>query len=969
MFWEHSRITPVCLANRPPSPAWAMTSKQRKREARKLAEAAKPAPPAYFGLFNPTATSDDPEWDIFSESTGILQRLQQLQLLHRESDLLDLLHGCLMGPALDWFKNQPGFTSLHEFGIALTSAFPPKQNDSSSRSILAPKSRCEISENSAESDWAVPTAPPASFAPQKQQKMDRCQWCQLHYEIWDSHRLQYPSCAARNKQAYESALQFLEGHASEVIKKSAVSTPPDPQEQHELKSTPELQDIGIFDPTLTYEDRRFSEATDFLQHLQQCQYQYRESDLLFLLPSCLYGPAFDIWFDKQTTMESASLNEWIETLRVDFAAAAFAKPKVHYSTITCMRCDSSFNSKEKLREHVREQHAKKSVNSSSLLNNTAKSICKTMEKSAVTDLPAPPALQESNTSAATLKQIPESTMTSGTVTSPQDSHLTFSAPETVPESVENESNQYSSVSLFPFSQTFEPEHQQSYVQEPPGSWSSLTNLTPKLVCETEEKPAAIEASALQAPLISQKSPILPLVFKRSCPTCRIDVSSVQEHYLESPSCHEALRNRIEHQLALHAYQPKQEAQKQAEDSHLSVYAVNSVCEIEETSSTPHKFLAPKPMSESAIAPRTVTLLERPNLSFPTPGTMSKSTERSATCRRCNKIFNSNNKLHEHIRQNHARKPVKSSDLRVSAPELTYKPIEKPASICPPALLAPQKSPTPPATPRSQISWFSINSEPVAAPTRSDLPIATYKISPKPLESAVASCPLTPPTSPSQAPVRKHQKPHNEPYLTLDDLNRMFHGKPRPFGLRQHHNRRSSPQDFGFRQSSQPCSSTPKKPCLTMHNLGRMFDGKSRRKGLFQSQNHESSQASSGQMQITAYFKPTANQKPPINQTSKGSKPKTSKQHMPAESIRTAFSRSLPEKLADLPYKLPDISCHLKPSNPNKAAEAVSFISILLRLLPAFLLALAFVSAISAARMGCISAYQQAISALAVPILN
>ncbi|KAG7008182.1 hypothetical protein G7Y79_00006g018020 [Physcia stellaris] len=952
-----------------------MTPKQQKREARKRVEDAKPAPPAYFGLFNPTAIDDDPEWDIFSKSTGILQRLQQLQLLHRESDLLDLLHGCLMGPALDWFKSQPKFTSLHDFGIALAKAFPPS----------------EPAKN--------------STAPQEQQEFegstsDRCQWCHLAYETWESHRLQYPSCDAQNQQAYESALQFLEGHASEIIEKSAISTPSGPQKQQGLKPTPELQDIGIFDPTLTCEDRRFDEATDFLQHLQQCQHQYRESDLLSLLPSCLYGPAFDIWFNKQTIMESASLSEWVEALRVDFANAPFAKVKT--SKVTCMRCDSSFNSKDKLRNHVRNQHAKKPASNSDLMINTAKSACEAVEKSAVICLLDSPALQESLAFPATpRKHVSESEVAFEAIISPASSVLPIATASNALQSMENEPIQCSSAS-WTSTTPLESEDQEILVRKPATSsqipesastsepvtsseCSSLSSLTLEYIPESTESASiqrSFDSPELQAPTATPKQIFESALTSRAVTSSRVShlpfsaldivsepVENMSTQCSTAVTCQSASLTSqkpstpFKHQLARHAYQPKQEAQKQAEDSHLSVYAVNSVCEIEETSSTLHKFLAPKPMSESAIAPRTVTLLERSNLSFPTFETMSKSTERSTTCRRCNQIFNSNNKLHEHIREHHARKPVKSLNPRVPTPELTYKTIEKPAGIRPPAPLTPQKPPTPPATPRSQISWFSINSEPVAAPTRSGLPIAPYKISPKPLESAVASCPLTPPTSPSQAPVRKHQMPHNEPYLTMDDLGRMFHGKPSPFGLRQHHNRRPSPQGFGPRQSSQPCSSTPKKPYLTMHNLGRMFDGKSRRKDLFQSQNHESSQASSGQMQITAYFKPTANQKPPINQTSKGSKPKTSRQHMPAESIRTAFSRSLPEKLADLPYKLPDVSCHLKPSNPNKAAEAVSFISILLRLLPAFLLALAFVSAMSAARMGCISAYQQAISAI------
>ena len=840
-------------------------------ESALTASPASPTPPAFFGLFDPELTQDDPESELFCEATGILRQLRQLQHQHRESDLLDLLHDCLWGPALDWFENQPKFISLHDFDIALTKAFPPKES-------------------------AMNQTPPlnSSDSPTSQEEQE------LNISPEDLKAIKKP--------------------------------------------TPTLQDIGIFDPTLTCEDRQFSESAKFLHHLQQCQRLYRESDLLMLLPTCLWGPAFDIWFDRQTTMESTSLSEWIDTLRVDFANAPFAKVKT--PKMICMRCNSSFNSKDKLREHVREQHAKKPVESSFLPVDTPKPIYETMEKSAVTDLLAPSVPQEPDTSTATPKQKSESPKAFEAVTSSESSHLQSDAPENVPESVENTSTQCSPISSGPPPpQTFESERQGFCVQEPPEFCSSLTSRTPNLVCETLEKSAI--ASPPPAPLTTspeqisenqaQKPSIVssPLLNDAAKSVCETQKSSALEHYLESPSCSEALRHRLEQQLARRAHQREQEAQKQAEvekaisqlahDSNLSINAINLVCEIEETSFAAHK---------------------------------SESTKRSSTCRRCNQTFNSNNKLHEHIRQHHARKPVKSPDLRAPTLKSACKIAEKPAVACSPAPLTPHKPSTPPATPRNSNVWFSTTSEPVTAPTGSDLPIAPYKISPKPMESAVANCPLTPPPTPPHSPVRKHQESHIEkPYLAANDLSRMFAGKSRPFGLRQHHNRRPSQQGSGIRQSRSV------KPHLTIENLFEMFDGKSRRKDLFQGQNNVSSQAASGQLQITAYFKPTANQKASISQDSKSSKPKSLNQHMPAESIRIAFSRSLPEKSADLPYKWPDVSCRLKSSNPNKTLETVSFISILLRLLPVFLLALAIVSAVSAAKTGCINAYRQAISAI------
>ena len=152
------------LANRLFSLAWAMTSKQRKREVRKRIEIAKPVSSAYFDLFNSTVIDDDSEWNIFSEFTSILQRLQQLQFLHRKSNLFDLLQNCLMSFALNWFKNQSKFISLHDFDIVLTNAFFFKQINSSSRSISASKSICEIFESSTSSALINRTDSSTSFA-------------------------------------------------------------------------------------------------------------------------------------------------------------------------------------------------------------------------------------------------------------------------------------------------------------------------------------------------------------------------------------------------------------------------------------------------------------------------------------------------------------------------------------------------------------------------------------------------------------------------------------------------------------------------------------------------------------------------------------------------------------------------------------------------------------------------------------
>ena len=98
-------------------------SNQRKRKTRKRIEIAKFAFSTYFDFFDSIVINDDSEWNIFNEFTSILQRFQQLQFLHRKSNLLNLLHDCLMSFVLNWFKNQSKFISLHDFDIIFTKTF------------------------------------------------------------------------------------------------------------------------------------------------------------------------------------------------------------------------------------------------------------------------------------------------------------------------------------------------------------------------------------------------------------------------------------------------------------------------------------------------------------------------------------------------------------------------------------------------------------------------------------------------------------------------------------------------------------------------------------------------------------------------------------------------------------------------------------------------------------------------------
>ena len=160
------------------------------------------------------------------------------------------------------------------------------------------------------------------------------------------------------------------------------------------------------------------------------------------------------------------------------------------------------------------------------------------------------------------------------------------------------------------------------------------------------------------------------------------------------------------------------------------------------------------------------------------------------CRRCSAKFASNIKLHEHVRDHHTK----------SAPPTPPAPLALKLSLS-----AIQSIETPPSTPPTKFASTS-----KAAPLKMSLSAITniqiapvsFTPSPKAASSSKAASPLTPPaTSPKTwaavvsksapksasavAPLTSFSSPAQtspqplKPYLTVDDLYRMFHLKKRP----------------------------------------------------------------------------------------------------------------------------------------------------------------------------------------------
>ena len=190
--------------------------------------------------------------------------------------------------------------------------------------------------------------------------------------------------------------------------------------------------------------------------------------------------------------------------------------------------------------------------------------------------------------------------------------------------------------------------------------------------------------------------------------------------------------------------------------------------------------------------------------------IAKEKAEAFACRRCPEKYPSNTKLHEHVRTKHCKKPKEPSPPPMAenptppaapaAPPASVSPITPIASASPIAIpSAPATSPitppaaattppaTPIATPKKPLSWAEIASKPVSTPKPSRLPRLTTKY----------GLP-TPPPSPHLQPILQPQESTNSitkhpsitrstthsktPYLTVEDLYTMFHGKPRPSSL-------------------------------------------------------------------------------------------------------------------------------------------------------------------------------------------
>ena len=122
-----------------------------------------------------------------------------------------------------------------------------------------------------------------------------------------------------------------------------------------------------------------------------------------------------------------------------------------------------------------------------------------------------------------------------------------------------------------------------------------------------------------------------------------------------------------------------EVLKLVKNFHLSINAINSICEIEKKSfvtyvSSVSSARSQNSIFESAIAFKTITLLKRSSFSISTLETITKSMKIALfqtteviemTCRHCDETFNFKKSFREHKREQHRRKSIESSLLSIN----------------------------------------------------------------------------------------------------------------------------------------------------------------------------------------------------------------------------------------------------------------------------------------------------------------
>ena len=515
-------------------------------------------------IFNSTFSYDWFEDELFNQIADFLQHLQQCLHLYCESELLDLLIIALADSVSAWFDDQAKFISLHDFDIVLTKTFSSSEFVMI-QSISASKSICEIFEKSTNS---------YSSSSQKQQRLKI---------------------------------------KSEVSKFKKIS-----KAEQTAKQTSTLQNIDIFDSTLTFDRFEFdlyNEVAIFLQHFQQCQHLYRKSDLLNLLSKCLCDLASE-WFKIQS--EFISLKRFSRTLAKAFSFAktslrrvssrssnlqlctlvAISKSMKNASNqqvvqMICKICKQSFNFNKKLYEHIRNHEALKLVKNSSLSINAVNLVCEIEKKSFVTHV-------SSASSAKSQKSIFESAITFEAITLLKRSNFSIFTLETIQKSMKIalfQTTEVTEVTCRHCDETFNfkkslREHKREQHRRKSIESSLLSFNTFNSMCENEKKSAfddSLASSELQAFIATSKQKFESAMIFKAVASLKNSHLSLFTLKIESKSAKRSATCRhckqtFKFKELLRKHKREQHAKKSVINSSLRSHAFKSICKAEENAS-------------------------------------------------------------------------------------------------------------------------------------------------------------------------------------------------------------------------------------------------------------------------------------------------------------------------------------------------------------------------------------------------
>ena len=263
------------------------------------------------------------------------------------------------------------------------------------------------------------------------------------------------------------------------------------------------------------------------------------------------------------------------------------------------------------------------------------------------------------------------------------------------------------------------------------------------------------------------------------------------------------------------------------------------------------------------------------------------------CRRCPAKYPSNTKLHEHIRDHHAKKP---------------KPVSNPPTPPTSPPTSPQSIPSLPESPKPA-------PQPKALPTppTSSQSVSSSADSLKPAPQPKALLPTPPPSPPQSITASPNSSPKPSP-PTSPKRSLLSGSAPEFVPKRSESASPTPPQKPAAMRPTPPSKSTSKtpskRPYLTIEDLHRMFAGKDMRTKLFATQNSSFSLGifAPRQARITAYFLPTSSAPKStkseastsvygsVKQSARASPPRSPIQSFrrpPSEAFFSAFSKSSP----------------------------------------------------------------------------